>query len=224
MDYLLKILYNIFEYFFKLNAPMTAMVVALTGTLVMYLKSRESSIVRPLEVSHHQQTLLKKQMDNSEGPLEEARAKLYGIYRHERRLGLEKTGLTTDEARFRLDNDIETHTHALQLKGVHGVLRNEIRTFFRDNHLADKSETEFEAYVEKRKKQMWTVLVETMSEHWFSGMTDPSRSDLFDVHEVNKDAIFRIMEDIFREGRQIAVKYQESMGQKRSWLRLGKLF
>lgn len=226
IDFIFEQLGKIFDYFFAVNAPMTIIVLGLTGGLFYYLKSREASIVRPLEIANHQAILLKKQMDNAENPLDELRSKFYGLYRHQRRLGLEKSGMTVDEARFQLDADKDTFLHSLQLRGVHGALRNEIRAYFRENHLADKSEAEFENYIEKRKKQVWTVVVNAMNDYWFPGMIDPSRSDMFDVHEESRDSLLRIVEEIFREGRRIAQDYRAEIASKESrrWLSLRGIF
>jgi hypothetical protein len=212
------IVVQIFDYFFAQNAPMTVMLIGLGAANFMYLSQREKHILVPLKVEKAQSELIKRQMDMAEYPLEKLHSKLFGLYRHERRMALEAQGMSTTEARDHLEMDMHTFMHSLQLWGVHGVIRSKVRQFFKENHLADKDDNEFKVYLERRKKDVWNAIVQAMNEYWFGGMTAPSRSDMYDCHEKNQDDIMRILEEIFIEGRVMAIKYQA--GLKKSGFRL----
>jgi hypothetical protein len=214
IDAIWEILVKIFDYFFAINAPMTIMIIGWSGGLWYYLRMREQSILQPLEVAKHKSILIKIQMDMAERILDRLHAMLYGLYRHQRRVALEAQGMTTTEARDHLEMDMPTFMHSLQLWGVHGAIRSEIRSFFRDNHLADRTEKDFKDYLNVRKADVWTALVAAMNEYWFSGMTSPSRSDMYDVHEQNQNDILDLVEEIFVEGRRIAIEYQEKLSPK----------
>lgn len=218
-----EIILRIFDYFFSQNAPMTIAMFGITLANVVYLRNKEYSIVLPLKVSKIQAELIKLQMDMAEKYLDSLHAKLYGLYRHQRRIALESQGMTTTEARDHLEMDMPTFMHSLQLWGVHGVIRSEIRSFFKDNHLADRDEENFRAYLERRKDDVWTAMVQAMNEYWFSGMTAPSRSDIYDCHEENKKDILLIVEGIFIEGRRMAIEYKDTVDVRKKTLVRGWL-
>lgn len=214
IDAIWEILLRIFTYFFAVNAPMTIMILGLGVGLWYYLRVREASILQPLELANHKAQLIKLQMDMAERLLDQLHAKLYGLYRHQRRVALESQGMSTTEARDHLEMDMATFMHSLQLWGVHGVIRSEIRSFFRDNHLADRNEADFREYLIRRKSDVWTAMVAAISEYWFSGMVSPSRSDMYDIHEQNQNDILGLIEEIFVLGRKIAIEYHEKLTPK----------
>jgi len=202
---------QIFDYFFAQNAPMTIMITLILVGVFVYFRYWATLVLRPLRISEAKSELIKRQMDMAEAPLDRLRGKLYGLYRHERRLALEAQGMSVTEARDHLDADMHTWMHSLQLRGVHGSLRAEIRKFFRDNHLATRNEEDFRKYLAQRTQDIWAVMVEAMNMYWFSGMTNPSRSDLYDAHEKNQAMVFEIISEILIEGRKLAIEYQAEL-------------
>jgi hypothetical protein len=212
IDFIWTALTNTFSYFFAQNAPMTIVVLLATVTSTVALRRRERRIIEPLEADKNAKRLLQLQMELTDDKVDQLHAVLYGLYRHERKLRLEQTGVPNPRAH--LEMDWQTFMHSLQLWTVVDEIKNEIRRFFRDNHLAEKTDEEFHVYKDLRRGQVWTRMVKAMNVYWFSGMTAPSRSDMFDVHEKNKKVLFEIVDHIFDEGRRIAVQYKKMLDQK----------
>jgi hypothetical protein len=221
------VLVSIFDYFFQQNAAMTILVSVIAGaayfaywkykrddkkrkeeieqeheTRVKYLIDK---VITPLSLRDRKNELIKLQMQYADDALDELHGYLYGLYRTSRKEQLEAEGC--DTARSELDMDFEVFLHSLILWGVHDRVKSEIRGFFRDNHLASMTDPEFHVYLENRMKRVWTKMVKAIDEYWFGNTSGPNRSDIFDLHDSNKDSILKIIEDVFIEGRATAIKY-----------------
>lgn len=201
------IIKTIFDYLFAQNTPLTIMMFSMAGMMVWYLRKREQQIIGPMEQSKNAAELLKLQMTMVDDSMDELHAYLYGLYRHERKLALQAEG--NPDPRGTLEIDWQTFMHSVQLWGVHAIIKNELRKYLRDNHLSDKSEDEFQIYMELRLRNIWARFILAVNEYWFSGMDKPNRSDLYDTHEKNKDQILRIIKDIMIESRRIAIKFKQ---------------
>jgi hypothetical protein len=202
IDFVWNALISIFDYFFAQNAPMTILILVAGIASFHILRTRELRILKPLEAEKNAAGLLKEQMQLVEDNLDDFHATLYGLYRKERKKYV---------GRDSLEMDSDTFMHSLQLWGVQGKIRNEIRRFFRDNHLADKTDSEFHVYKDMRKEHVWSQVVKGINEYWFGGMVEPSRSDMYDIHQENKDKILSIIDKIFDQGRDKAIEYRRAL-------------
>lgn len=228
-----EVLVSIFDYFFQQNAGMTVLITVVAGIgYFAYWKYKRDAkkrreeleeehservkdlidrVITPLSLRDRKNDLMKLQMEYADDALDEFHGFLYGLYRTARKEQLELEG--DIDARGNLDMDFEVFLHSMVLWGVHDRVKSEIRGFFRDNHLASFSEVEFKVYLDNRMKRVWTRMIKAMNEYWFGNTSGPSRSDVFDLHDNNKEAIMKIIEDIFLEGRQVAMRYhQEHQG------------
>jgi hypothetical protein len=205
IDIFVTIALRIFDYFISQNAPMTIAIVIGCGSLYLYLNKRERMILEPIEQSKYAADLMKLQMNMLDDSLDRLHSVLYSIYRAVRKRMMEEDG--DDKARDNLEYDTFVFMHSLQLWGVQGAIKNEVRRFFRENHLASMDEDKFNAYLTFRTDQMWTKLIQVIDEYWFSGMVRPNRSDLYDIHEKERDRIMSVIRDILTAGRKIAIEY-----------------
>ena len=216
IDFLWNILTDVWTYFFQTNAPLTIFVSMFIAGSTYHYRQKERTLVQPLVINENARRLLQLQMDLADDTINELHAYLYGLYRHERRLAMEAGGVA--DGRAYLEMDWQTFMHSLQLWGVVEEIKTEIRKFFRENHLAERSTAEFTIYKDMRKRQIWSRMIKAMNSYWFSGMGIPSRSDIYDVHEDNKDKIFEIIDRVFDEGRDIAIQYRDvADSRKKTW-------
>lgn len=206
-DFIWNALTSIFDYFFQQNAPMTITILVASLTVAISLKRRENRILEPLEADKNAKKLLQLQMEHTDDKADALHAKLYALYRDERRRRLEDAGVP--DPRAHLEMDWQVFMHSLQLWNVADEIKNEIRKFFRDNHLAEKNDEQFHVYKDMRLAQVWTRMEKAINIYWFSGMNAPSRSDLEDIHNKNKSDILKIVEEIFDDGRVIACQYKK---------------
>jgi hypothetical protein len=87
-------------------------------------------------------------------------------------------------------------------------LTNEFRFIFRENHLLDKSELEFEAYLKNKKDHINHKITELLNDIYPPAI-QPSREEVYDSNIENMSECNNIIEVIIRHGRYIASEYEK---------------
>lgn len=210
---------NTMDYFFDQNAPMTVVIVIMGVSSYLFLKQWRHHVLRPLEDSANTSALLKLQMQIVEDSLDEFHETMYDIYKRARESYLARDA--SPDNVVVLEMDMQTFMHSLELWGVQGVVENEIRKFFRDNHLAEKTEAEFEIYKDMRKRHLWNRMVKTLNRYWFGGHTNPTRAELATIHLERKEDILATIDEIFIEGRRLAIDFQNAQKKKKKVFSIG---
>jgi len=106
-----------------------------------------------------------------------------------------------------LATDIESACYNLTLFKVSEGVKDEIRNFFRANHLAEMTDAEFELYIRTRTDQIILTMTELLDKLYFPGC-DPSRKELYEYNQEKLMPIFHhAMEACLREGRRLAIKF-----------------
>jgi len=106
-----------------------------------------------------------------------------------------------------LANDIESWCYDLTLFRISTKIKDDIRSFFQANHLAEMDENEFELYMKRRTDQIIVTMTALMDKLYFPG-TDPSRRELYEYNQTTLMPIFHAcMEATLRQGRQLAIQF-----------------
>lgn len=116
------------------------------------------------------------------------------------------------------DGLVTTH-EAVDYRNCLAILKERLltvaRVMFRENHLAEKSEAEFDAYM-KVKVQIFVRKKTSVLNEIFPPGTDPSREDVYEANrEVERDLAAEI-EAMIREGRRIAVERARQIAEIRA--------
>lgn len=106
-----------------------------------------------------------------------------------------------------LATDIEAFCYDLTLYRVSRNIKNEIRSFFAANHLAEMDESEFELYMKRRTDQIIVTMTSLMDKLYYPG-SDPSRRELYEYNQTKLMPIFHsAMEATLRQGRHLAIQF-----------------
>jgi len=144
--------------------------------------------------------LLRMQMDMAEENMEKVTASAMSSY-------LDMRAKVVGD-NIILANDIESFCYDLTLYRVGQNIKNEIRSFFIANHLADMDENAFEIYMRRRTDQIIITMTNLMDKLYFPG-SDPNRRELYEYNQTVLMPVFHhAMEATLRNGRQLAIQFK----------------
>lgn len=101
----------------------------------------------------------------------------------------------------------ESHDYENILKILTTELRDEFRTIFRENHLFDRSDIDFEKYIKSKKEHMDHKITEILNDIYPPDIS-PSREEVYDVNQRTIGSTMDIIEDVIREGKYISCEYR----------------
>jgi hypothetical protein len=102
----------------------------------------------------------------------------------------------------------ETQDYMNVLRILTFELKDAIRSIYQENHLADMTDVEFEAYTIKRVQFLGDLLTEILDETYPSGAC-PSRERVFESNKKTIHDINQHFEDMIRRGRIIAISKRQ---------------
>ena len=152
--------------------------------------------------------LVRDQMNYAEERMDAIEAILLPVFLRELRKvkGGDRDGLVT------------TH-EAVDYRNCLSILREKLltvaRVMFRENHLAEKTEADFHAYVQA-KKQLFTRRATAVLNDIFPPETDPSREDVYEANKEVERELDAEVEALIREGRRIAIGKLEEIARIRT--------
>lgn len=152
--------------------------------------------------------IVKEQMDNADEFLEEIENDMLSIYlkmRKDAKAGC-STGLIFDD---------ETRRFQVLSKFLGYKMKSLIRYFFRENHLAEMPETEFNRHISERSDLIMRRLRETYNMWYISG-DSPTSEEFYDVFLTDyRHKMKNKLQEMFREGREISKKFQDKKFKKK---------
>lgn len=120
------------------------------------------------------------------------------------RMKIAKTGEAVTIA-----TDRDYHGYRAAMFEVGCTWKSLMLEMFRKNHLASKTELEFELYIKDRVNQTSLSVAEMLDQLYYAG-SDPSRQELAKHHsERFVPAFHKAIEDCLREARQLAIKFAD---------------
>lgn len=144
--------------------------------------------------------IVKEQMDTADEFLDEIENDMLSMY-----LRLRKESGVTCGALL----DIETKRFQALLKILLHRTKSLVRYFFRENHLTEMTETEFQTHVAERADLILRRLRETYNQWYICGEI-PSAEEVYDAFlSEYKHKMRNKLMDIFRDGRIIARNFQD---------------
>ena len=152
--------------------------------------------------------IIKEQMDGADEYLEEMENEMLSIYLRMRKNA--KNGCTSG-----LIMDEETKRFQVLSKFLLYKTKALIRYFFRENHLAEMTEAEFNTHVSDRADLILRRLRELYNMWYISG-DSPTAEEFYDVFLIDyKHKMKNKITDLFREGRIISQKFQDKKFKKK---------
>ena len=144
--------------------------------------------------------IVKEQMDCADEFLDEIENDLLSMYLKLRKLADPQCGVLLD---------IETKRFQALLKILAHKTKSLTRYFFRENHLLDMSEVEFQTHISERADLIFRRLRE-MYNQWYMCGEIPTAEQFYDafINEYRHKMKTKLM-DMFREGRIVATKFQD---------------
>jgi len=144
-------------------------------------------------------TLTRLQMEYAESAISEMKANSYSGYLKIRK---EKLG-----GKAELAKDRDAHHYNAVLYQVWDYVKDMMRYFFRENHLADMTPSEFELHAQKRVDTIMTSLTERLTLLYYPD-SNPDRIELYDYNmQYIVPSIKIMLKDIFVEGRKLALQF-----------------
>ena len=152
--------------------------------------------------------IIKEQMDGADEYLEEMENEMLSIYLKMRKDA--KNGCTSG-----LIMDEETKRFQVLSKFLLYKMKALIRYFFRENHLADMTEAEFNVHISDRADLIMRRLRELYNMWYISG-DSPTAEEFYDTFLTDyKHKMKNKLMDLFREGRIVAQKFQDKKFKKK---------
>ena len=144
--------------------------------------------------------IVKEQMDSADEFLDEIENDLLSLYLRLRKEARPDCGVLLD---------IETKRFQALMKILLYRAKSLIRYFFRENHLTEMTETEFQTHVAERADLILRRLRETYNQWYICGEI-PSAEEVYDAFlSEYKHKMRNKLMDIFRDGRIIARYFQD---------------
>jgi hypothetical protein len=146
------------------------------------------------------QKLMKRQMDFVESASKEGVSKLLRIY----------TSLLKRKGQ---ENPIKTEScqsYILILKVLETRITDLARFFMKENHLAEKSEPEFESYIESRTNDIRFLVTDTLNDLYYYDR-DITRAELYDINEDQFPDFIHIIRECFIKCRMVGFDIQRSV-------------
>lgn len=152
--------------------------------------------------------IVKEQMDGADEYLDEIENDMLSIYLKMRKDA--KQGCTTG-----LIMDEETKRFQVLSKFLLYKMKGLIRYFFRENHLAEMSEVEFNRHISDRADLIMRRLRE-MYNMWYISGDSPTAEEFYETFLSDyKLKMKNKLQDIFREGREISKQFQNKKFKKK---------
>ena len=152
--------------------------------------------------------IVKEQMDGADEYLDEIENDMLSIYlkmRKEAKQGC-TAGLIMDE---------ETKRFQVLSKFLLYKMKGLIRYFFRENHLAEMSEADFNRHIIDRADLIMRRLRE-MYNMWYISGDSPTAEEFYETFLSDyKLKMKNKLQDIFREGREVSKKFQDKKFKKK---------
>ena len=84
------------------------------------------------------------------------------------------------------------------------------RRFLKENHIAEKTESEYKLYCQSKKDEGWNITKDIISQHYDDGLLTLNRAEYFQKAGMGLRSLYNdYMDSIFNEVRSIAIKYQK---------------
>lgn len=145
--------------------------------------------------------LIRLQMEQAEEIIQAIRGRAISVYMTKR-----KEILGTKEGLYR-DRDI--HHYTATLFQVEQRVKDDIRNFFRENHLAEMTEDEFNSHAQKRSSLIVTKITEYLDQLYYPE-SSPDRVALYDLnHTKLVPDVLKGVEEAFRAARKLAIDFEE---------------
>lgn len=152
--------------------------------------------------------IVKEQMDSADEYLDEIENDMLSIYLRMRKDA--KQGCTAG-----LIMDEETKRFQVLSKFLLYKMKSLIRNFFRENHLAEMSEVEFNRHISDRADLIMRRLRE-MYNMWYISGDSPTAEEFYETFLSDyKLKMKNKLQDIFREGREISKQFQNKKFKKK---------
>ena len=146
--------------------------------------------------------IVKEQMDNADEFLEEIENDMLSIY-----LRMRKDGRGGCTAGLILDD--ETRRFQVLSKFLIYKMKGLIRYFFRENHLAEMTEAEFNRHISDRSDLIMRRLRELYNMWYISGES-PTAEEFYETFLSDyKHKMKNKLMEMFREGREVSQKFQD---------------
>lgn len=146
--------------------------------------------------------IIKEQMDGADEYLDEMENEMLSIYLKLRKEA--KNGCTSG-----LIMDEETKRFQVLSKFLLYKTKALIRYFFRENHLAEMSEAEFNTHISDRAELIMRRLRELYN-MWYIPGDSPTAEEFYDTFLTDyKHKMKNKLMDLFREGRIVSQKFQD---------------
>jgi len=143
--------------------------------------------------------IVKEQMDTADEFLDEIENDMLSLYLRLRKESGTTCGLL----------DVETKRFQALLKILSHKTKSLLRYFFRENHLTEMTETEFQIHVTERADLILRRIREAYNQ-WYMCGEIPSAEEVYDMFLVEyKYKMRNKLMDIFRDGRIIARNFQD---------------
>jgi hypothetical protein len=152
--------------------------------------------------------VVKEQMDSADEYLDEIENDMLSIYLRMRKDA--KNGCTTG-----LIMDEETKRFQVLSKFLLHKTKSLIRYFFRENHLAEMSEADFNRHISDRADLIMRRLRE-MYNMWYISGESPTAEEFYETFLTDyKLRMKNKLQELFREGREIAKQFQDKKFKKK---------
>lgn len=153
------------------------------------------------KISHMEEIqLIKEQMNYAEAQMGEVRDTLRRTYlKLLKSIKGDSTGLIQTH---------ESHDYENIMKILTTVMIDEFRVIFRENHLVDRNELDFETYIRAKKEHFNTRITEVLNDI-YPPDTKPTREELYEENIKNMAHVLDIFENVIRQGKYISVEYNK---------------
>lgn len=125
-----------------------------------------------------------------------------------------KAEIVGKEARINIMNDRDVHHYDFVLFRVMMDLKDRIRFFFHENHLAEMTETEFNMHIDERAELIANEFTEKLDMYYYFD-SSPTRVELYDSQDKLRSAGLEMIKKSFREGRKLAIDFGTRKGRKK---------
>lgn len=114
-----------------------------------------------------------------------------------------------------LFEQIEYKTYVSVLTIERSNARALLRRYFKENHLVEKNEKEFEEYKKERINQIVSTTKTFFAEHYFSTIFSPTANEVIENSLIFFNKIEGFLEKSFERSREIASEYYATIDKKK---------
>ena len=213
-----KIILQIFDYLFTQNAPLTIGMLAI-ALFVIFDRKRIRIPFSKLKEWRLGHEIFKHQMSASEVYLNEIALMLNSNFIKLRRREIEERSKKDIGSEIVIDSEVHRYNSLIEIM-MYRYIKDLIRKFYRDNHLHEISDKDFESkdgYMDKRINAIVTEFTARFDSYWWHG-TMPSRIETREAQMKLLPEIRTIFKTMFREGRKISIDYRSRQKPKNQFL------